>query len=87
MDSIKNNCIWFSKPASLNDPFDCATPYNLIEPSEEDYKALNEAFEAHYRKNMGLSRNIGHMKKSEDFSREKETQVFATIQKHLLGFI
>ena len=39
LENIKKSQIWFSKPALLNDPFDCAIPV-VISVTDEEYQEL-----------------------------------------------
>jgi len=36
IDNLKKRVIWFSKPANLNDPFDCSIPFRIVNPSDDD---------------------------------------------------
>jgi hypothetical protein len=40
IDNLKNGCIWFSKPARFNDPFDCSIPYVLENMSNDEWDTL-----------------------------------------------
>jgi hypothetical protein len=41
LDNLKNQILWFSKPAQFNDPFDCRVIPSEIEPmSEKEWQAL-----------------------------------------------
>jgi hypothetical protein len=71
LDAIENNYIWFPTPANLNDPFDCATPYALIDPSEEDYKALRKDLETQYRKDTGIRINLNESYFTDNLANEK----------------
>jgi len=44
LDNLKNLRLWFSKPSKLNDPFDCATDYDVAELSEDNWSLIYEAY-------------------------------------------
>ncbi len=44
LDNLKDRRIWFSKPASFNDPFDGQMGYNIEQVTDEEWKDLTEVF-------------------------------------------
>ncbi|SRR5258706_13710030 len=61
IENLRHSQIWFSKPAGLNDPFDCATPINFIGINNE--KKMAKFFENYYFKNLRKSGNIEEISK------------------------
>lgn len=40
LTALKSRTVWFGRPASLNDPFDCAVPFHTADVTDEDVQRL-----------------------------------------------
>jgi len=61
LENLRRGQIWFSKPARLNDPFDCATPVNFIDIDNENVMA--KFFENYYFEDLRKSGNVEEISK------------------------
>ena len=42
LDNLRKRCLWFSKPESFNDPFDCDINFEIVDVTEENLRLLFE---------------------------------------------
>ena len=61
IENLRRSQIWFSKPAGLNDPFDCTIPVKFIDTDNED--VMTKFMENYYFENLRKSGNAEEISK------------------------
>jgi hypothetical protein len=55
-ENLQKRQIWFSKPESLNDPFDCAVPFRLLKIGEKEWEIGYRNLQKRIEKDLGADK-------------------------------